>query len=39
MLIAGRIFTGIAAGMISLSVPTYIGEIASSDIRGLLGNY
>ncbi|XP_018012769.1 facilitated trehalose transporter Tret1 isoform X2 [Hyalella azteca] len=37
MLVAGRIFCGICCGLVSLSVPTYIGEIASPDIRGLLG--
>ncbi|KAF2359665.1 Sugar/inositol transporter [Trinorchestia longiramus] len=37
MLVSGRIFCGICAGLVSISVPTYLGEIASSDIRGLLG--
>lgn len=38
MLVAGRIFCGVCCGLVSLSVPTYLGEIASTDIRGILGS-
>ncbi|XP_047740713.1 uncharacterized protein LOC108674318 [Hyalella azteca] len=38
MLIAGRIFVGVSAGVATIAVPTYIGEIASPDIRGMLGS-
>lgn len=37
MLYSGRILTGIAVGMSSLSVPVYIAEIASPRLRGGLG--
>ena len=37
MIVSGRIVTGICCGFVSLTIPTYIGEIASPDIRGLLG--
>ncbi|CAH1790956.1 unnamed protein product, partial [Owenia fusiformis] len=36
-LYAGRILTGIGMGMVSLSVPVYIGEVASKEYRGVLG--
>ena len=32
-----RILCGIGAGMISLCVPLYIGEIATKEVRGMLG--
>ncbi|XP_018019695.1 facilitated trehalose transporter Tret1 [Hyalella azteca] len=38
MLLAGRIGTGVFVGLTCVSVNTYIGEIASSDIRGTLGS-
>ncbi|XP_072022520.1 solute carrier family 2, facilitated glucose transporter member 8-like [Amphiura filiformis] len=34
----GRILTGIGAGMASLSVPVYIAEMSSPNLRGLLGS-
>lgn len=37
-LLSGRIIGGLYMGMTSLVVPTYIGEIASPDIRGALGS-
>lgn len=37
-LLSGRIIGGLFMGMTSLVVPTYIGEIASADIRGTLGS-
>ncbi|MCL4126465.1 UNVERIFIED_CONTAM: hypothetical protein GTU68_021577 [Idotea baltica] len=37
MLLLGRILTGLCGGGISLSVNTYMGEITSPHIRGLLG--
>ena len=37
MLLSGRIITGFCAGIASITVPTYIGEIASPDIRGTVG--
>lgn len=37
MLVTGRILTGMFTGMMCVAVNTYVGEIASSDIRGRLG--
>ncbi|CAH1267647.1 SLC2A6 [Branchiostoma lanceolatum] len=37
MLYVGRLLTGIAAGMTSLTVPVYVAEISSPRLRGLLG--
>ena len=37
MLVSGRVIAGIGTGLICTSAPTYIGEIASSDMRGALG--
>ena len=37
MLITGRVFTGFCVGFVTVVVPAYIGEIASPDIRGILG--
>ena len=37
MLLVGRVLTGLCCGITSLTVPTYIGEYSSSDIRGTLG--
>ncbi|KAF4678196.1 hypothetical protein FOL47_003258 [Perkinsus chesapeaki] len=36
-LIVARVVTGIALGMTSFSVPTYIGEVSPTKYRGLLG--
>ncbi len=36
ILIVGRLFLGLAIGIVSFSVPLYIAEIAPSDIRGRL---
>uniref|UniRef100_A0A6A7G433 Facilitated trehalose transporter Tret1-like isoform X1 n=1 Tax=Hirondellea gigas TaxID=1518452 RepID=A0A6A7G433_9CRUS len=38
MLVAGRVFCGFCAGCVSLTVPTYLSEIASTDVRGMLGS-
>ncbi|KAF2359664.1 Sugar/inositol transporter [Trinorchestia longiramus] len=38
MLVAGRVVCGVAAGLATVAVPTYIGEFASPNIRGLLGS-
>lgn len=38
MLLVGRILTGLCAGITSITVPTYIAEFSSSDIRGTLGS-
>ncbi|XP_045107890.1 facilitated trehalose transporter Tret1-2 homolog [Portunus trituberculatus] len=38
MLLVGRVLTGLCCGITSLTVPTYIGEFSSSDIRGTLGS-
>uniref|UniRef100_A0A0P4VWY6 Major facilitator superfamily (MFS) profile domain-containing protein n=1 Tax=Scylla olivacea TaxID=85551 RepID=A0A0P4VWY6_SCYOL len=38
MLLVGRVLTGLCCGITSLSVPTYIAEYSSSDIRGTLGS-
>ena len=37
LLCLGRFLTGFACGMASLSAPTYIAEISSKQLRGLLG--
>ena len=34
----GRLITGLASGITSVSCPTYIAEIASPKVRGLLGS-
>ncbi|KAK7066789.1 Solute carrier 2 (Facilitated glucose transporter) member 8 [Halocaridina rubra] len=38
MLISSRIIVGLSTGITCISVPTYIGELASIDIRGTLGS-
>uniref|UniRef100_H2ZKH7 Solute carrier family 2, facilitated glucose transporter member 8 n=1 Tax=Ciona savignyi TaxID=51511 RepID=H2ZKH7_CIOSA len=38
MLFVGRILTGIGLGLISFVVPIYIGEVATSETRGMLGS-
>ena len=38
MLMVGQFFLGMCCGIMSLVVPTYIGEIASPEIRGRLGS-
>jgi MFS family permease len=35
--IIGRCITGFGVGFCSVSVPTYIGEVSTPDIRGVLG--
>ncbi|XP_072175690.1 solute carrier family 2, facilitated glucose transporter member 8-like [Diadema setosum] len=37
-LYAGRVLTGVGAGMISLAVPNYISEVATPNLRGFLGS-
>ena len=34
----GRFFCGLASGLTSVSCPTYVAEIASPHVRGLLGS-
>ncbi|XP_037091793.1 facilitated trehalose transporter Tret1-like [Pollicipes pollicipes] len=36
-IIAGRVFTGFAAGCTSLVAPTYVGEVTEARIRGTMG--
>ena len=38
-LLVGRIVGGLIVGVTTVVVPTYIGEIASDNARGLLGLY
>lgn len=38
-LIAGRFFLGIASGAFCVAAPMYTGEIASKQIRGILGSF
>ena len=38
MLMSGRIIQGVCGGILSSVIPIYVGEIASKDIRGKLGN-
>ena len=37
-LFVGRFICGLASGLTSVSCPTYIAEIASPQVRGLLGS-
>ncbi|XP_055927010.1 solute carrier family 2, facilitated glucose transporter member 8-like [Argiope bruennichi] len=37
-IIAGRLICGIACGVVSVAVPMYCVEIATSEVRGLLGS-
>ena len=37
-LFGGRFICGLASGLTSVSCPTYIAEIASPKVRGLLGS-
>jgi len=37
MLVAGRVFAGACAGLASQSIPPYVSEIASAELRGTLG--
>ena len=39
MILIGRFFTGFFSGIISVTVPIYISEIASPNVRGLLGSF
>lgn len=38
-LIAGRFFLGVASGAFCVAAPMYTGEIASKQIRGILGSF
>lgn len=38
-MIAGRFFLGIAGGAFCVTAPAYTGEIASKEIRGILGSF
>lgn len=38
MLYAGRFLQGVAGGLICATVPMYIGEISTNDIRGAMGS-
>ena len=38
MLFAGRFFSGMASGITSICCPTYLSEIASPSVRGMLGS-
>lgn len=38
LLILGRLFIGIASGVCTVVVPTYLSEIAPEKVRGILGN-
>lgn len=37
IMLVGRALTGVAIGMISLSVPVYVAEVSSKELRGGLG--
>ncbi|XP_055632653.1 facilitated trehalose transporter Tret1-like [Toxorhynchites rutilus septentrionalis] len=39
MLLTGRLFIGFGAASFSMTVPIYIGEIASKEIRGTVGSF
>ena len=38
MLYIGRFLSGMASGITTIATPTYVAEIASSNIRGMLGS-
>ncbi|XP_042227243.1 facilitated trehalose transporter Tret1-like isoform X3 [Homarus americanus] len=38
MMVVGRVMSGVCMGITCVAVPTYIGEIASAEIRGVLGS-
>ena len=38
MLFAGRFLTGMASGITTIAAPTYVSEIASPSVRGMLGS-
>ena len=38
MLYVGRLFTGLAVGMTSLSAPLFIGEVSTKELRGMFGS-
>ena len=38
MLYFGRFLSGMASGITTIATPTYVAEIASSNIRGMLGS-
>jgi MFS family permease len=37
-LIIGRVLTGFSAGLMSGTAPTYVSEISTTSIRGMLGS-
>ena len=39
MLFAGRLLVGMASGITTIAAPTYVSEIASPIIRGMLGSF
>ena len=38
MLLIGRFLTGMASGITTIATPTYVSEIASPSVRGMLGS-
>lgn len=38
MLFVGRFFTGMASGITTIAAPTYVSEVSSPDVRGMLGS-
>lgn len=39
MLLVGRLFTGFGAGAFCMVIPIYLGEMASTEIRGTVGSF
>ena len=39
MLFGGRLVTGFGTGITTIAVPVYVSEIASPDVRGMLGSF
>ncbi len=37
LVITGRVLTGLSAGLISGTAPTYVVEISTENVRGMLG--
>ena len=39
VLFGGRLVTGFGTGITTIAVPVYVSEIASPDVRGMLGSF
>jgi MFS family permease len=39
MLFGGRIISGLGTGITTIAVPVYVSEVASPNVRGMLGSF